>query len=100
MYINSIIDAQLTLHEYKHNIIVDNEMGPEYPLLYNEKICFVTYNDKVYSVFTCEDKSYIWRKPNTLYLIKDEAYIKLMLQIDNIERQFYEENPSIIKNIN
>lgn len=97
--VNSVIDAQLTKLEWEHNIVVNNNFKDSYPLLYNGKLCIVHYNDKENSVFQTEDKGYIWKKPNTLYLMSDIYFIRLLLKIDNVQRQYEEENPSIIKNV-
>lgn len=92
---NSVIDAQLTLLEWQHNIVVCKEFEDDYPLLYNNKVCSVHFNSKESAIFDCEDKGYIWKKPNILYLMSDKAYINLLLKIDTIERQ----TKSTIKNV-
>jgi len=93
---NSIIDAQLTSKQFQYNIGV-NSFGDILTL--NDKVCFVSYQDRVgYAVFQCENKGYIL-KEKKLYLMTDKAYIHLLLKMDTIERQCDLEKPSIIKNV-
>ena len=93
---NSIIEAQLTLKQFEYNLGTDRFGNI---LTLNDKICLVHYeDDKGYAIFQCEDKGYII-KDTTLYLLHGDSYIKLLLKLDTIERQFHVEYPSVIKNV-
>lgn len=93
---NSIIEAQQTFKQFEYNLGVSEIFGI---LTLNDKICNVQYqDDKGYAVFECDGKGYILRD-RVLYLMKDKAYINILLKMNTIDNQYHPEKPSCIKNV-